>query len=115
MTPCHDERGAVICQDESCAHANTFCGDCIAPLTTCSEVGCGAVCCGEDQVTYSRRDGSTHDGSDAVHGGEHVCRECEQPFCWKHFIVCGEVDEDAPEVDGLCMSCSAAAREGEMK
>jgi hypothetical protein len=113
MTPCHDELGAITCVDEGCSHANTFCGDCRVPLTECS--ACGAVCHGERQETRSKRDGSVSEGTENVHGGEHVCRECEAPFCWEHFVVVNAAeDADAPERDGYCVSCHER-REGEMR
>jgi hypothetical protein len=53
------------------------------------------------------------EGDDA---GEHVCARCSEPFCIEHFAVgaAGAVyDLDAaPERDGLCLACAAAAAPG---
>jgi hypothetical protein len=105
ITPCHDTLGAVTCADPACVHALTFCGGCRVYLSVCSD--CGAVSHSERQTTFSL-DGTSSDGV-GTHGGEHVCLTCDAPFCFQHFVVTGAPDKDAPERDGRCRPCAAAA------
>jgi len=116
LTPCHDDAGAVACASANCGHQLAFCEACAVGANGCSAENCGnmSFVLDADPRTLGRDGAVLAEGEGA---GEHVCVDCELPFCLEHFKVgagAAELDLDAaPERDGLCVACAErrAARE----